>query len=56
VLNDDFAKCRKKEGVCQARVNDWLDAGEAIFAIGECRGTYKATGRSMKAVFAGKLL
>ena len=29
------------------------DSGEAIIAIGEYRGTFKATGRSMKAAFAG---
>ena len=53
VLNDVFAKFRLEWAVWQAVVSDWIDAGNTIVAIGEYRGTYKATGRSMKAAFAG---
>ncbi len=53
VLTDVFAKFRLEWDVWQAVVNEWLDAGEAIIAIGEYRGTFKATGRSMTAAFAG---
>lgn len=53
VLNDVFAKFRLEWDVWQAVVSEWIDAGNTIVAIGEYRGTYKATGRSMKAVFAG---
>ena len=53
VWNDVFTKFRLEWDVWQAVVSEWLDAGEAIIAIGEYRGTYKATGRSMTAAFAG---
>ncbi|MBY0589638.1 nuclear transport factor 2 family protein [bacterium] len=53
VLTDVFAKFRLEWDVWQAVVTEWLDAGEAIIAIGEYRGTFKATGRSMTAAFAG---
>lgn len=52
VLNDVFAKFRVDWEAWQAVVERWLDAGEAIVALGEYRGTHKATGRSMKAAFA----
>lgn len=52
VLNDVFAKFRVDWEVWQAVVERWLDAGEAIVALGEYRGTHKTTGRSMKAAFA----
>ncbi len=53
VLEDVFAKFRRDWDVWQAPVREWLDAGEIVVAVGEYRGTYKATGRSMTAVFAG---
>lgn len=53
VLNDVFAKFRLEWDAWQAVVTEWLDAGEAIIAIGEYRGTFQATGRSMTAAFAG---
>lgn len=53
VLNNVFAKFRQEWDGWQAPVSEWLDAGEAIIAIGEYRGTFKHTGRSMTAAFAG---
>lgn len=53
VLNDVFAKFRLDWDVWQAPVSEWLDAGEIVVAVGEYRGTYKATGLSMTAAFAG---
>ncbi len=52
-LTNVFAKFRQEWDVWQAVVDEWLDAGEAIIAIGEYRGTFKSTGRSMTASFAG---
>lgn len=53
VLDNVFAKFRQDWDVWQAPVSEWLDAGEIVVAVGEYRGTYKATGRSMTAAFAG---
>lgn len=53
VLTDVFARFRHDWDIWQAVVTEWLDAGDAVVAIGEYRGTYKATGRSMRAAFAG---
>ena len=53
VLEDVFAKFRRDWDVWQALVSEWLDAGEIVVAVGEYRGTYKATGRPMTAAFAG---
>ncbi len=53
VLEDVFAKFRRDWDVWQAPVSEWLDAGGIVVAVGEYRGTYKATGRSMTAAFAG---
>ncbi len=36
----------------QANVQQWLDAGETIVALGEYGGTFKATGKSTNAAFA----
>jgi ketosteroid isomerase-like protein len=36
----------------QADVQQWLDAGETIVALGQYRGTFKATGKSTNAAFA----
>jgi hypothetical protein len=52
VLNDVFARFRTDWSAWQAPVHEWLDAGDTIVAIGEYRGTHKATGRSMTAAFA----
>ena len=48
VLNDVFAKFRLEWDVWQAVVSEWIDAGNTIVAIGEYRGTYKATGKAMR--------
>lgn len=53
VLDNVFAKFRREWNVWQASVVEWLDAGEVVVAVGEYRGTYRATGRSMTAAFAG---
>ncbi len=47
-----FAKFRVDWDAWQANVHEWLDAGDTIIALGEYRGTYKITGRSMRAAFA----
>lgn len=52
VLNDVFAKFRLEWDAWQAVVEEWLDAGDAIVALGEYRGTYKTTGKSTTAAFA----
>lgn len=52
VLDNVFARFRTEWEVWKAVVGRWLDAGEAIVALGEYQGTHKATGRSMTAAFA----
>ncbi len=52
VVNEVFAKFRVDWDAWQANVHEWLDAGDTIIALGEYRGTYKITGRSMRAAFA----
>ena len=52
VLNEVFAKFRVDWDAWQANVSEWLDAGDTIIALGEYRGTYKTTRKSMCAAFA----
>ena len=52
VLDKTFAAFRRDWDNWKAIVRTWLDAGEAIVALGEYKGTYKATRRSMTAAFA----
>ncbi len=52
VLKDVFAKFRVEWESWQAVVDRWLDAGDAVVALGEYRGRAKATGRDMTAAFA----
>ena len=52
VLDDVFAKFRSDWSEWKVIVEQYLDAGDTVIAIGEYRGTYKATGRSMRAAFA----
>lgn len=52
VLDDVFAKFRQEWEVWRADVREFLDAGDAIVALGEYHGTHKATGKSMTAAFA----
>ena len=52
VLNTVFAKFRDEWASWQAVVTEWLDAGHAIIALGEYRGTHRVTGKSTVAAFA----
>jgi hypothetical protein len=52
VLQGVFAKFAADWVDWQAVVHQWLDAGETIVALGEYRGTFKATGKSTAAAFA----
>ncbi len=52
VLDKVFAPFRRDWDNWKAIVRTWLDAGEAIVVLGEYKGTYKATHRSMTAAFA----
>jgi hypothetical protein len=52
VINDVFAKFGHDWETWQVFVDEWLDAGDAIIALGEYRGIHKSTGKSMKAAFA----
>ncbi len=52
VLDDVFAKFKTEWSAWRAEVNNWLDAGDAIIALGSYHGTHKTTGKSMTAAFA----
>ncbi len=52
VINDVFAKFRHDWETWQVVVDEWLDAGDTIIALGEYRGTHKSTSKSMTAAFA----
>ena len=52
VLNDVFAKFRVHWQVWKADVEEYLDAGDAIVALGKYHGTHKTSGKSMTAAFA----
>ena len=52
VLDEVLARLRSEWEGWQARVDRWLDAGEAIVALGAYHGTHKETGKSMRAAFA----
>lgn len=52
VRNDVFAKFRAEGSDRRAVVEDRLDAGDTIIALGQYRGTFRATGRSTTAAFA----
>lgn len=52
VLDEVLARLRSEWEGWQARVDGWLDAGEAIVALGAYQGTHKETGKSMRAAFA----
>lgn len=52
VLDGVFAALRRDWDGWGAAVHEWLDAGDAVVALGEYRGTYKSTGRQMVAAFA----
>lgn len=52
VLDGVFARFRQERDAWQAVVTEWIDAGDSVIALGEYRGTFKATGRSTTAAFA----
>ena len=52
VLDGVFAVFRERWSSWSAEVREYLGAGEAVVVLGEYRGTYKDTGRSMAAAFA----
>ncbi|MGH9945045.1 MAG: nuclear transport factor 2 family protein [Pyrinomonadaceae bacterium] len=52
VLQDVFAKFRLEWDNWQAIVSEWLDAGDAIIALGEYRGRHNRTGKAVTAAFA----
>ncbi|MEA5581236.1 nuclear transport factor 2 family protein [Nodularia harveyana UHCC-0300] len=52
VLNDVFAKFRLDWDTWQAFVEEWLEAGDTIIALGKYSGIYKTTGKSITAEFA----
>ena len=52
VLDNVFATFQREWQSWQAIVEHWLDAGEVIVALGNYKGTFKSTGRSMTAAFA----
>ena len=52
VLNDVFAKFRTDWSAWKVTVDEYLDAGDTVVALGEYRGTHARTGKSMTAAFA----
>ncbi len=52
VLDEVFARFKVDWSAWRADVRDWLDAGDAVIALGEYHGTHKTTGKSMTAAFA----
>jgi len=52
VLENVLANFRTNWISWQAVVSEWLDAGQTIVALGEYRGTHRATGKSTVAAFA----
>ncbi len=51
-LNNVLAKFRTEWTSWQAVVTEWLDANHAVVALGEYRGTHRATGKCTVAAFA----
>jgi uncharacterized protein len=52
VLQGVFMRLGSEWDGYQASAEEFIDGGDAIVALGQYRGTYKATGRSMQAAFA----
>ncbi len=52
VLDEVLARFRSEWTQWRAEVDEWLDAGAHIIAIGAYHGTHKQTGRDMRAAFA----
>ena len=49
-----FAGFREKWDPWIATIDGFLDAGDDIVALGRYEGTFRATGRSFRAEFAGR--
>lgn len=52
VLRDVFGTFRADWETWKVEIDEYLDAGDAVIVLGWYVGTYKATGRSMRASFA----
>jgi len=52
IFKNVFAGFREHWTVFNTIVTEYMDAGNAVIAIGYYEGTYKQTGRSVKAAFA----
>ena len=52
VLDDVLSQFRHDWDSWRARVTEWHDSGDTIFAIGVYEGTNKATGKLLAAAFA----
>lgn len=52
VINNVFSRFKDSWEDWAASIDEWLDAGESIIALGEYRGTFRATGKQMTAAFA----
>lgn len=52
VVNDVFSKFRVDWEHWQAIVHRYLDAGDAVIALGKYQGTNRKTGKSMTAAFS----
>jgi ketosteroid isomerase-like protein len=52
VLEGVFARCATEWDGFSVDIEDFLDAGDAIVALGHYRGTYKATGRAQETQIA----
>ena len=52
VLNEVFPRFRTEWSEWRVTIDEYLDAGDTIIAIGDYHGTHKGTGKSMAAAFA----
>jgi uncharacterized protein len=52
LMNDVFPRLRTQWENWQVVIDEYLDAGDVIIALGNYHGTYKTTGKSMTAAFA----
>ncbi len=52
VLREVLDKNHEEWADWQFNVNQWIEAGDTIVALGEYRGTNRDTGRAMRAAFA----
>ena len=52
IVDGLFARLRAEWSGWSAAVTEMLDAGDAVIVLGEYAGTYRATGRTMRSIFA----